>query len=296
MLKDYLLDWCDREYDDSCAGRCGAQCDNAENCEHDCNVCLDQVHWFQERKGRRDYDCPLLLMQYVLRFTGKYSAQIRSALEHVDLARYPEYNIFSIGCGGAPDLMAFEEIAGEKRICYKGYDRNPLWEEIHGQIEQYAKNTSNLRARLRQKDIFDVLSSGRPQHRRYNIVIIQYLLSHLYNTGQSGRIQKLFDYIIEDLLADRHKNRPFLIILADIDYWGKGRNTWYTFLDKLEEAGYYGTAYAHSAYPAGDLGEERWSNHKSSPVFNNIEYIYYKNSSVQDGAQLIIELEEDTEW
>lgn len=229
-------------------------------------------------------------MKYVLRFTGKYSSQIRTALEHVDLARYPEYNIFSIGCGGAPDLMAFEEIAEEKRIYYKGYDRNPLWEEIHDQIQQYAADTSNLHVKLRQYDIFDVFAEGKPQHRRYNIVIIQYLLSHLYNTGQSSRIQKLFDCIIENLLANRYIDSPFLIIITDIDYWDKGRNTWYTLLDKLEDAGYYGTAYAHSAYPTGDLGAQRWSSHKTSPVFNHIEYIYYENASKQDGAQLIIEL------
>ena len=290
MLKDYLLGWCDEKYSDSCAGHCGAQCDNENDCKHDCDVCLKQVHWFQGGSGRRDYDCPLLLMKYVLRFTDRYSNQIRSALGHIDLSRYPEYNVFSIGCGGVPDLMAFEEIAGEKQIYYKGYDRNPLWQGIHNQIEQYAKSIKNLDAKLRQYDIFDVFAKGIPQHRQYNIVIIQYLLSHLYNTGQSGQIEELFDCIIGNILGNRYKHSPFLIIISDIDFWEKGRNTWYTLLDKLEDAGYYGTAYAHSAYPAGDLGAERWSNHKASPVFNNIHYNYYENDSKYVGAQLIIEL------
>lgn len=290
MLRDDLLKWCERNYGNSCAGHCGVQCDNKDYCEHDCDKCLDQVHWFQEGNGRRDYDCPQLLLKYVLRFTNKYSDQISSALEHVDLSRYPEYNIFSIGCGGAPDLMAFEKIAQNKQIYYKGYDRNPLWKYIHNQIEQYAESNLNLCAKLRQYDIFDVFAAGKPQHVQYNIVIIQYLLSHLYNTGQSGQIEELFDCIIGNLLANRHANSPFLIIIADIDCMNKGRNTWYTLLDKLEDAGYYGTAYAHSAYPNSDLGSERWSKHKVSSVFNNISYTYYENSSEHDGAQLVIEL------
>lgn len=290
MLRDDLLKWCERNYSNSCAGHCGAQCDNKDYCEHDCDKCLDQVHWFQGGSGRRDYDCPRLLLNYVLHFTNKYSDQICSALGHVDLSRYPEYNIFSIGCGGAPDLMAFEKYATNKQIYYKGYDRNPLWKDIHDQIEQYAVSIPNIYAKLRQYDIFDVFADGKPQHIRYNIVIIQYLLSHLFNTGQSDRIGELFDCIIRSLLAYRRSDSPFLIIITDIDSRNKGRNTWYTLLDKLEDAGYYGTAYAHSAYSNGDLGSERWSNHKASPKFDNISYKYYENSSEHDGAQLIIEL------
>lgn len=42
----------------------------------------------------------------------------------------------------------------------------------------------------------------------------------------------------------------------------------------------------------GDLGENRWNNYQrqNSPYFNNIRYEYCPNGSVQDGAQLIIEL------
>lgn len=290
MLKEKLQKWCETQYNSSCAGYCGGHCNNKSDCEHDCDKCLDQVHWFSGNGGRRDYDCPLLLLRYVCRFTDRYSNQISSSLQHVVLSRYPEYNIFSIGCGGAPDLMAFESIAGGKQIYYKGYDRNPLWRDIHDQIEQYAERTKNLHVKLRQYDIFDVFARGIPQHRQYNIVVIQYLLSHLFNTGQSGQIEKLFDYIIWKLLADRQLNTPFLIIITDIDCMNKGRNIWYTLLDKLEDAGYYGMAYAHSAFPSGDLGAERWSRHKETSVFNNIKYEYHRNDSEHDGARLIIEL------
>lgn len=292
MLKDTLLSWCRKQLVDSCAGHCDSQCNNKDSCEHDCDKCLDQVHWFQNDRGRRDYDCPLLLLRYVLRFTDKYSEQIHSALENVDLSKYPEYDIFSIGCGGTPDFMAFEEIEDGKSIYYKGYDRNPLWAEIHSKIEEYAETTNFAKIKLRQKDIFRVFADGKPKHRQYNIVIIQYLLSHLYNTEQDQQISSLFDYIISNVLPMRLCNSPFLIIITDIDSMNKGRNTWRTFLDKLEDAGYCGTAYARSAFPNSDLGQERWSDyrHKMTPAFGKIAYNYSENNSEHDGAQLIIEL------
>ena len=110
MLKDYLLDWCQDEIDGSITGCCSKYCDNQEHCEHDCDRCLDQVHWYPSKPGRADYTCSNLLLRYVVRFTEKYSQQIASALTFIDHSRYPRYNILSIGCGGTPDLMAFEEV------------------------------------------------------------------------------------------------------------------------------------------------------------------------------------------
>lgn len=290
MLKAALLEWCQYEFNHSNAGQCGQNCNNADACVHNCDECLNQVHWYPQYGGRCDYNCAKLLLKYVLRYTDKYSSQIISALQFIDLSKYPQYHIFSIGCGAAPDLMAFEEVVNGKQIYYKGYDRNRLWAGIHNGIENYAENTNYMEAKLRQQDIFDVFLEGKPHHQQYNIVIIQYLLSHLYNTGQEQQTGDLFDYIIKNILSRRLMNSPFLIILTDIDSRHKGRSNWYVLLDKLEDAGYFGTAYARSAFPTGDLGQDRWSRHKWSPCFNNITYKYIPNASDSDGAQLVIEL------
>ncbi len=61
------------------------------------------------------------------------------ALDFVDISQYPYFSILSIGCGAAPDLMAFEEIVEDKAIYYKGYDRNPLWRPIHDKLEAMQK-------------------------------------------------------------------------------------------------------------------------------------------------------------
>lgn len=289
MLRDYLLEWCREKIEDSPSGCCGHHCDNQEYCEHDCKKCLDQVHRYPFELGRPDYTCSNLLLRYVLHFTDRYSRQIASALDLIDHSSYSQFNIFSIGCGGTPDLMAFEEVT-EKPIYYKGYDRNTFWHEIHSVIEQYADEIAGFDVKLRRQDIFDVLSLGKPKSKQYNVVVIQYLLSHLYNTEQENQTIQLFRGIINNIIARRLPNSPFLIIITDIDSRFKGRGDWYRFLDILEDAGYHGHAYAKSAFPTGDLGRERWSRHKQSKCFGNIEYTYIQNYSEHDGAQLIIEL------
>lgn len=292
MLQDTLVQWCQEEYDRSSAEYCGRDCNNKENCNHNCDDCLDQVHWYPKYGGRCDYTCPNLLLRYVVRFTEKYSQQIHNALDFVDTSWYPYFNIFSIGCGATPDLMAFEEVAEGKNIYYKGYDRNPLWETIHNRIKTYTAMTHNITAKLRLEDIFVVLSDGRPAHIHYNVVVIQYLLSHLYNTNQEHLTLDLFQGIIDNIISNRSQDSPFLIIITDVDSCNKGRNRWYNFLDMLEDAGFCGNAYARSAFPNGDLGGERWTNyyHRQSPSFQKISYQYVQNQSDHDGAQLVIEL------
>lgn len=292
MLKDELLEKCRRAYEESPHGDC-PDCNNEECCQHDCDRCLDQVHWFDPAGGncgRSDYDCPWLLLRYVERYTEKYSAQIASALQHVDLSRYPMYNIFSIGCGAAPDLMAFEELDDGKSIFYKGYDKNLLWEGIHNAIEEYTQDTPGITSKFVRKDIFDVFAEGKPRHQNYNVLVIQYLLSHLYNTRQDGLIDELFDAIIENVLPRYMPGSPFLIIITDIDSINKGRNTWHWLLDKLEDAGYRGYAFAKSAHPGGDLGAERWGFNPFEPNRGNIVYSYLGADLEYGSAQLIIEL------
>lgn len=67
MLKDYLIDWCQEESNNSHAGNCGHHCDNKNFCTHNCDDCLDQVHWYPSSDGRADYTCHNLLLRYVLR-------------------------------------------------------------------------------------------------------------------------------------------------------------------------------------------------------------------------------------
>lgn len=294
MLKDFLLEKCSERYCQSCAGRCGDACDNRAYCKGACDAeggCLDQVHYYPGTQGRTDYDCELLLNKYVLRFSERYEKQIFTVLRQIDLSCYDRFEIFSIGCGGAPDLMAFEELTKTtgKNIYYRGFDKNEKWRAIHDSIEDYA-SSKQMDVRFWREDIFDVFSRRAPSH-SYNVVVLQYVLSHLFNISQEGKTSELYDCILNKILPLRNPDSPFIIILCDVDSMDKGRSRWFTLLDKLEEKHYRGRAFAMSYYPNGDLGAERWSNHKAHPTFGNILYQYIQNDSEHDGAKLIIELE-----
>lgn len=292
MLIDQLVDSCTEAYNESNAGDCGAECNNRDNCVGTCNGrdgCLDQVHYWPSKGGRSDYECEKLLYCYVHRFSQRYCDKILAVAQNINLAQYPRYDIFSIGCGATPDLMAFEQIAGRKEIYYEGYDKNERWEEIHNFIRDYAADRINVEVEIQPRDIFDVFADGLPANHSFNIVVIQFLISHLYNTDQDERINELYDGVINNIINGREWDSPFLIIINDVDSMNKGRNTFHRLISKLEAAGYSGHAYAKSFFETGDLGRDRWGIdyfHRNGVI----DYTYEKCESEHTGAQLVIEL------
>lgn len=274
-------------YGDNCGRR---RCNHPSGeCSGCCQICLDQVHWGPTRSERVDYDCPKLIYRYVNDFLERYEDNILTLLSDIDLRRYPCFNVLSIGCGAAPDLMALEHVRKRKPVFYKGYDRNPLWEDIHNCIEEYANASSWLDADLYQEDIFEVFDEGMPKDEEYNVVVIQYLISHLYNTDQIDDINLLYQGIINLLSYNRLDNSPFLIIINDIDSCNKGRDKFHILLNMLERAGYNGRATAYSKHKTGDLGERRWNAYGTRR--GQIDYTYIATPDTMEGAALVIELE-----
>jgi hypothetical protein len=261
----------------------------SEACSGGCQACLDHVHFFKPDAGKRvDYDCEKLLFCYVQKYGQRYKNNICTALQNIDLDKYSFFNILSIGCGAAPDLMAIEEIVNEKTVFYEGYDKNIRWKRIHNFIECYSKNTVNITTIFRQEDIFDVFAKNKLEQNSYNVVVIQYLISHLFNTGQNDRINELYTGLINNVVSCWDSQTPFLIIINDIDTIHKGRNFFCMLLDVLEDNDYSGKATAYSAHPDGDLGETRWGGKKNRS--GNIEYTYKTQPSGFEGAGLLIEL------
>lgn len=160
------------------------------------------------------------------------------ALEQTDLTSYPCYHIVSIGCGGAADLMAFEQINQRqpKDLYYKGYDINPLWEPIQDRVEQYMLDDGYC-AKFKCRDIFQTLKQGKPVNRAYNIVVMEYLISHFPESIRSTLAQNLFKGVIEQIIVNRTKDSPFLIIINDIDHYSV-RSCFDVLLEMLTECGF----------------------------------------------------------
>lgn len=296
MFEEELIGFCEEKLNSMCDGQC-RNCNHPTGavkyeCNGDCDKCFEEIHFEQgELLVREDYNCQKLIYNYVPKYFERYTNNIEKILDFIDLSNYENFKIFSIGCGPAPDLNAFCELNPNKRIDYYGIDRNEKWEPIHNEIKKITKPLTSVAADFKSADIFDIIEDGET-FEGYNVLVIQYLVSHLFNTEQDNRIDDLFDFICTHILSDRQDDSPFLIIINDIDTYSKGRNYFWHLIDFVEQAGCYGKAYAISDCSTGDLGVERWTRNQFSNTFENISYKYItpypKNF---EGAALIIEVD-----
>lgn len=295
VLRRELTDFCEEQLENMGNGQCvncNHPCDNHNDCDGNCSKCFDEIHFHQgEENVREDYNCQKLIFNYVLKYYDRYTNNIKAALNLIGLEKYRAFKIFSIGCGPAPDLNAFCELNLYKRIDYYGFDINKKWKPIHKKINSIVSRNPLVDSGFRTIDIFDLIDRNE-EFTGYNVLIIQYLISHLYNTNQIEQIDDLFEFIVNNILSDRKDDSPFLIIINDIDSRYKGRNYFWHLIDYIEKSGYYGKAYAISNCSSGDLGEERWTNNQFSSTYKNIRYEYITPYPQNfEGALLIIEVE-----
>lgn len=226
--KDQFYEYGDCRHCNHPSGECSGSCLN----------CSEEVN-FHKAGGRTDYDCQKFMYYYVCRYSCKYCSEIMYALEQIDCYKYPVYNILSVGCGSAPDLMAFEEmcLVDCKKIFYKGYDVNQYWTPIHETISQYATSTNNINVEFINRNIFEVLDQGKPAVRHYNVIVLEYLLSHFSLDNRKYLADVLFSRLIKVVLSNRLDNSPFLFIINDIDH-DSVRSLFDILLSKLCNGGY----------------------------------------------------------
>lgn len=225
-LLEKMIEYCDQMYSNY-------QCDECtgHNCTNKCKDCLDDIH-FHTNRIRRSYDCEKLLYFYLCRYSYKYCSEIIYALEKIDPSRYPFFNILSLGCGGAADLMAFDCYTdGDDDIYYHGVDINTYWNDIHSKISEIYPHASFTTGFDVKTDIPTLSSES------YNVVIIEYLISYLYSRFSSV-VSNLFDDIIEYIVSNKPHDSPMLIIINDVDSINTGRDTFKRLAEKLEDLGY----------------------------------------------------------
>ena len=284
MLIDDIIEFCDNNYN---SHHCNCElCDRVDVCKHNCKKCLDDIH-YHENKIRSDYDCNTLLDYYVCRYSQKYSSEIIYALQQVDLNKYINFDILSLGCGGAADLMAFDTLCGNKINSYCGLDINNYWNNIHNEIQRlspYATNFYNT-------DVLNDLSTHI--YTDYNVIIIEYLISFLYpDVGVAG-ISNFFDNIIESIVSHKRNDTPMLIIINDVDSCNTGRDTFKLLVDKLTALNYTIINYKRKRF----YSTCHYSNSEQYLTDANCYEIYddfqekYCVAKYCTSAQLIIEVE-----
>lgn len=229
-LINKVVSFCDKEYQTHiCQG-----CANEASCKNDCKNCLDDLH-YHINNIRDDYGCEHLLDYYVCRYSYKYCSEIIYALNNIDLSKYPYFSILSLGCGGSPDLMAFDYMDVTQPIKYKGFDINNNWSKIHNFIMDACTELKIDTEYYRDCDVLDFLSDTTING--CNVIIIEYLISFFYDRVGYHGLVKWFDQLAQQIVAYKPADSPMLIIINDADSINIGRDYFPLIRDSIEQQG-----------------------------------------------------------
>lgn len=242
MLIYELTEFCDRQYKANKTASACANCNHHYGCSGGCKNCLEEVHYpTRYPHGKKDYDCSNQINFYVCDYSFKYASEMLYLLyQSQALKDINDYHIMSIGCGGCPDLMAFESYVlstnSSKRVQYYGIDKNDLWIPIHDKIISYqAESPIEMSAKYKYEDAIDYF--GKTTIKKANVIVIQYLISHLYNTNQIPKINQFFQNIISNLIMHRQSGNPFVILINDVNSCNRGRDYFTDLCDLLIDNG-----------------------------------------------------------
>lgn len=285
-LIDEVVSFCDEEYRNHiCRG-----CENKTSCNNDCKICLDDLH-YHTNNIRNDYSCEHLLDYYMCRYSYKYCSEIIYALRNIDLSKYPYFNILSLGCGGSPDLMAFDYINLVQPIKYKGFDINDSWEKIHDFIIDTCRELNIDTEYYRNYDVLDFLKDGTIEG--CNVIIIEYLISFFYNTiGRRGLVE-WFDQLAQQIVAYKTTDSPMLIIINDADSIYVGRDCFPLIRNSIEKQGIKVINEYRRRFRSHDYYNGSTMYHSQMNCFEIPHYFgeKYKVAIRCEAAQLILEVE-----
>lgn len=216
-------------------------CDHHSGCpgksKSNCKQCLNEVHYPDSYPyGRKDYDCDRMIYFYVCDYISKYTSEILYLMRKSEsLQKIDEYHVLSIGCGASPDLMALEfychEKSYNKTVRYCGIDVNKRWKSIHDQINTYRTRTIKDTEFIYKDVVNDDFSIEG-----INVVILQYVISHFYNTRQISKIQGFFTKLVEEIIKRKQDSMPLVVLINDVNSVYRGRDYFLELVQKLEDA------------------------------------------------------------
>lgn len=293
-----VTDFCAQAYQPHCPrNQCNDCTHPSGKCSGGCLECSRQIN-FHTLNGRETYDCPNYVYYYTVKYSWKYTSEIMYALKQIGFSKYPQYSVLSLGCGNAPDLMAFDELwltRTSKSFLYDGYDISNYWQPIHEKIIEHMTSRKNASIQFEVEDVFSALMEEDIRQTPYNIISIDYLLSHFPPESCSNSICVIFDYIITYVMPYRVPDSPFLIIINDIDH-RRVRDSFEILIKKLSKAGYvWHRFYWHFKQRNYDYGDGS-ALYASQDNFFSIPENYKKTFDCAiscTSAQAIIEVQYD---
>ncbi len=300
MLIHEIVDFCNNEYRCADTEHLCPTCNHPSECSGSCKRCLEQVHFPDNYPhGKHEYDCPNMINYYVCSYSNKYASEMLYLLQKSEkLEELPEYRIFSIGCGAAPDLMAFEQYVNvtspDKRIRYYGMDMNLLWEPIHEQIEGYVNECNLIEwVEFEYADAMEYINTH--DILETNVIVLQYVISYFYNTGQIQEIQHFFECLVENVIDHKKEDEPCVILINDVNSSNRGRNLFTDIIGILQSHQVHGQKQRYYFdYKIKHDGQRYGIRHESVDMlfsFRDVDLSIYDRWSHCSSAQLLIEID-----
>lgn len=297
MLLETIVDHCHSAYK---VLKC-EKCNHPDKCpgQNSCKDCLEQVHFpTRHTDGKKDCDCDRMINFYVCRYSFKYASEMLYLMRESEaLKKIKAYYVLSIGCGACQDLMALEKYCTEcdedKTISYYGVDINKRWESIHEIIKNYHSKI----IKETTFDYFDAVKEFDDRRiRDANVLVLQYVISHFYNTNQISKIKDFFSCIVNNIIAHKQRNNPFIILINDVNSNNRGRDYFKVLSDKVKAAGLHSPDPPFSFYFDHNIlheGQKYGKKHLNNNILYEIpqELQLYEPWKTCSSAQMLIEVD-----
>lgn len=214
MKIDKLVNYCDKDIKKYAFSKVCDDCNHCIGCPGNCGKCIDQVHLSRGENERQDYDCPYMVEYYVCKYIYAYASEIGDCLKIIrdKILQLEHVHMLSIGAGPSPDLYAlwkFKKDFGYNRpISYIGFEHNEYWEEVNNKTIDIFDG-SDIRIQYFYEDAIETFKTKNLA--KANILVLQYLLSHVVYNGREREIKSFFENLIENVILKMEK-RSFILI------------------------------------------------------------------------------------
>ena len=128
---------------------------------------------------------------------------------------------------------------------------------------------------------------------RANVVVLQYVISHFYNTGQIGEIENFFEKLVQNIIVHKEQGKPLVVLINDVNSNNRGRELFKKLVEKLKDAGLEETSQGYYFdYNIQNEYQRYGIKHESKDVLYKIpkDFDVYEPWEVCSSAQLLIEV------
>ena len=175
-MLDELVRLCDERYQSlGCEN-----CSYSPYCPHDCEKCLEYIHFPQRAPAERRYDCKRMMDYYVCKYAHKYTSELIHAFSMLrDLQTKRNLNVLSIGCGPCTDLLALNHLRSDgtysfATLDYRGVEINTeIWSEIYHDL--YGMIPRNWSFNIIPEDICDYIEILLQEDWKPDLIVMQYV-------------------------------------------------------------------------------------------------------------------------